>query len=85
MLVPEGDPSGSFTPNARSANVTAGIRTRGSPTREERNMYSNLCKGLLAVALMGAAQSAFANVITDWDEKVLVVVTPMASLGGTVP
>jgi hypothetical protein len=26
-----------------------------------------------------------ANVITDWDEKVLVVVTPMASLGGTVP
>jgi PAP2 superfamily len=28
---------------------------------------------------------AFANVITDWDEKALVVVTPLASLGGTSP
>jgi len=29
--------------------------------------------------------SAFGNVITDWDEKALVAVTPMASLGGTSP
>jgi hypothetical protein len=28
---------------------------------------------------------AFANVIADWDERALVVVTPMASLGGTSP
>src|SRR5258705_1469228 len=26
-----------------------------------------------------------ANVITDWDDKAVVVVTPMASLSGTVP
>ena len=33
----------------------------------------------------GAPASALANVITDWDEKAVSVVTPMASLGGTVP
>ena len=48
-------------------------------------MYSNLCKGLLAVALMGAAQSAFANVITDWDEKAIAAVRAMSNLGGTNP
>jgi hypothetical protein len=48
-------------------------------------MYSNLCKGLFAVALMGAAQSAFANVITDWNEKAVTIAAPMASLSGTVP
>jgi hypothetical protein len=46
-------------------------------------MYSNLCKGLFAVALIGAAQSAFANVITDWDEKAVAIVVP--SLSGTSP
>jgi hypothetical protein len=34
---------------------------------------------------VGVPASACANVITDWDEKALVVVTPMASLGGTSP
>src|SRR5437899_2206126 len=29
--------------------------------------------------------SAAANVITDWDDKAVVVVTPMAALGGTTP
>jgi hypothetical protein len=48
-------------------------------------MHSNLCKGLLVVAMIGAAQSAFANVITDWDEKAVAAVRPMASLSGTVP
>jgi hypothetical protein len=48
-------------------------------------MYSNLCKGLFAFALMGAAQSAFANVITDWDEKAIAAVRAMANLGGTNP
>ena len=41
---------------------------------------------ILAVSIaLGVAASAFANVITDWDEKALVAVTPMASLGGTSP
>jgi PAP2 superfamily len=34
---------------------------------------------------VGVPASACANVITDWDEKALVIVTPMASLGGTSP
>ena len=34
---------------------------------------------------LGVVASASANVITDWDEKALVVVAPMASLGGTSP
>src|SRR5262247_4176215 len=41
---------------------------------------------ILGVSIaLGVAASAFANVITDWDEKALVAVTPMASLGGTSP
>src|SRR4051794_38450324 len=35
--------------------------------------------------VVGAPVAASANVITDWDEKALVAVTPMASLGGTSP
>jgi hypothetical protein len=48
-------------------------------------MHSNLCKGLFAIALIGATSPAFANVITDWDEKALVAVTPLASLGNPSP
>jgi hypothetical protein len=48
-------------------------------------MHSSLCRGLFAAAMIATAPSAFANVITDWDEKALVAVTPMASLGGTNP
>ena len=48
-------------------------------------MHANLRKVLLAAAMIGAAQPAFANVITDWDDKAIVVVTPMASLGNTSP
>jgi len=48
-------------------------------------MNASLCKGLLAVVMTTGAPSAFANVITDWDEKALVAVTPMAGLGGTNP
>ena len=44
-------------------------------------MYSNLCKGLFAVALTGAAQSAFANVITDWNENAVTFVTPRMAPG----
>src|SRR6476619_4300635 len=48
-------------------------------------MNARLCRGLLAVVMTTGAPSAFANVITDWDDKALVAVTPMASLGGTNP
>ena len=39
-------------------------------------MHANLRKGLLAVAMIGAAPSAFADVITDWNEKAVAFVTP---------
>jgi hypothetical protein len=52
---------------------------------KERNMNANLRKVLLAATMMCAAPSAFANVITDWDDKGIVAVTAMASLGGTSP
>jgi len=48
-------------------------------------MHANLRKVLLAATMIGAAQSAFANVITDWDEKGIAVVTPMSNLGNTSP
>src|SRR5215472_6508144 len=48
-------------------------------------MHANLRRLLLAAVLIGAAPSAFANVITDWDEKAIAVVTPMASLSSTNP
>ena len=34
---------------------------------------------------VGAPAPARANVITDWDEKAVAVVTPMSSLSGTLP
>jgi hypothetical protein len=46
-------------------------------------MYSNSCKVLFAIALAGMANSAFANVIADWDEKAVIAATPMSSLTGT--
>src|SRR5205814_1067215 len=46
-------------------------------------MHANLRKVLLAAIMMCAASSAFANVITDWDEKAVAVVVP--SLSGTSP
>jgi hypothetical protein len=36
-------------------------------------------------AAVGAPAAAFANVITDWDEKAVAAVIPMSSLGGTTP
>jgi hypothetical protein len=52
---------------------------------EERYMQANLRKMLVAVVLIAPASSAFANVITDWDEKAVTAVTPMAGLSGTSP
>jgi len=49
-------------------------------------MNFHLGKGLFAIVTIAAAPpSASANVITDWDEKAVAVVTPMSSLGGTSP
>src|SRR5262249_49595506 len=59
--------------------------TRTAANSEEQIMNSRLCRRLLAVAMTTAAPSSFANVITDWDDKALVAVTPMAGLGGTNP
>jgi|SRR4051794_19533408 hypothetical protein len=52
---------------------------------QERDMQSNIRKGLFAIAMIGMTQSAFANVITEWDEKGTAAVTALASLGGTNP
>ena len=48
-------------------------------------MHANVRSLLVAAALTAAAPPAFANVITDWDEKAVAIVTPMSSLGGTSP
>jgi len=48
-------------------------------------MHRKIRSLLVAVALAVAAPQAFANVITDWDEKAVAAVTPMANLGGTSP
>jgi hypothetical protein len=53
--------------------------------REEDIMHANIRSTLLAAALAATAPPAFANVITDWDEKAVAVVTPMSNLGGTTP
>jgi hypothetical protein len=44
-------------------------------------MYANLRRMLLATTMMMCGgPSAFANVITDWDEKAVAVVAPMPPL-----
>src|SRR5215467_11776476 len=49
-------------------------------------MPSHIRKMLIvAVAMIGATPCAFANVITDWDEKAIAAVAPMSSIGGTNP
>jgi hypothetical protein len=49
-------------------------------------MHSSFCKVLVvAISMVAAAAPALPNVITDWDEKAIVAVTPMGSLGGTNP
>ena len=45
-------------------------------------MHANLRKVLLAATIIGTASPAFANVITDWDEKAVSVVMPMGPGGG---
>jgi hypothetical protein len=46
-------------------------------------MHANRYKVLIAAAMIGAAPSAFANVITDWNENAVTFVTPrMAPAAG---
>ena len=47
-----------------------------------RSIPAALIGASLAVAIPASAR---ANVITDWDEKAVAVVTPMSSLGGSSP
>src|SRR6267154_2249627 len=49
----------------------------------KRSVFSIL--GITALGLALFVGPVRANVITDWDEKAVVVVTPMSSLGGTSP
>jgi PAP2 superfamily len=80
------DPSGSYTPGKRPGKLSSSDPADADRQQaEERDMQANPRRLLLAAALIGAAPSAFANVITDWDEKAVAVVTPMASLGNTNP
>jgi hypothetical protein len=46
-------------------------------------MHVSLRTLLLTATMCGAMSQAFANVITDWDEKAVAVVVP--SLGGSSP
>jgi hypothetical protein len=39
-------------------------------------MHTSFRKALVAAAMIGMAPSAFANVITDWNEKAVAFVTP---------
>ena len=52
------------------------VRTMG------RSVSAGMIGGWLAA---GAPVSAHANVITDWDDKAIIAVTPMSNLGNTSP
>ena len=43
---------------------------------EERNVQIDLCGALVAVAVLAAAPPACADVITDWNENAVTLVTP---------
>src|SRR5216683_2742262 len=54
----------------------------------EEAMNRKSVYGILGVTALGLSLfvgPVRANVITDWDEKAVAVVTPMSSLGGTTP
>jgi hypothetical protein len=74
------DPLGSFTPKTRRDRVAAVIRRRGCRQPEERNMHANLRRVLVAAAMMCAARSASANVITDRDKKAIAAVVIDAAI-----
>ena len=45
-------------------------------------MPTNIRRMLMAAALISAAPPAFADVITDWDEKAVAIVNPMPPYNG---
>ena len=57
----------------------------------EENMRASMMSRSIPAALIGASLAvaipapARANVITDWDEKAVAVVTPMSSPSGSSP
>src|SRR5215831_18927101 len=56
------------------------------PTSTTYTMSRSILTSVIGTWLAASVSvPAFANVITDWDEKALVAVTPMANLGGTSP
>src|SRR5262249_34545088 len=58
------------------------IRYAADCQLRENIMPANIRKMLIAAALVGTAPSAFADVITDWDEKAIAIVTPMPPYNG---
>jgi hypothetical protein len=68
---------------AARAQQRSDPHTQSAAAQKERKMYSVVWKGLFAAALIGAAPSAFADVITDWNETAAAVVRPMASFSNT--
>jgi PAP2 superfamily len=70
--------------NGLTALASRSLETRVAQ-REEDIMHARLRSALLAAALTAAASPTFANVVTDWDEKAVAVVTPMSGLAGTSP
>ena len=48
-------------------------------------MRPALFRIIFLTSIFVAPTATFANVITDWDEKAVLAVTPMAALNGTSP
>src|SRR5258705_6755788 len=79
--------SSRFAPHSEAKDQTERKRSAEAACSqpEERNMHANLRKVLIAASMICAASPVLANVITDWDEKAIAAVTPLASLSGTSP
>ena len=59
--------------------VDAAIRSGGWLTIGGTHMQVNLCKALVAVAVLAAAPPAFADAITVWNENAVTIATPRMS------
>ena len=56
------------------------------PVSIVRTMSHSVLAGMIGGwVAVGAPAPAYANVITDWDEKAIIAVTPMSNLGNTSP
>src|SRR5215475_504346 len=62
------------------------LKEGNMPASPSRTMTHSTSAIMIGTWLAFAAPvSATANVITDWDDKAVVAVTPMAALGNTTP